>query len=126
MDSNRSGSRPGRHGPSSGGVRPLSRGQRWLLALAALGFVLDVGSTWAILTSTAAREANPVMRQMMSLLGVPLGIVVTKLLAVVILLVALALFPRGWRNRTFTLVTALIALVGIGFGVWNLNLLLSL
>lgn len=107
-------------------MRPLSGVQRRLLALAGFGFLLDVSSTWAILAWTLAREANPVMRALIAAFGIPVGVVVSKLLAVVILIVALALFPREWRDRVFTLATGVIAAVGIGFGAWNTYLLLTM
>lgn len=126
MLSNQPDPRPGSDSISRSGVRPLSGVQRRLLALAGFGFLLDVSSTWAILAWTLAREANPVMRALIAAFGIPVGVVVSKLLALVILIVALALFPQEWRDRVFTLATGVIAAVGIGFGAWNTYLLLTM
>lgn len=107
-------------------VRPLSRVQIVLLGLALIGFVLDAVSTRVVVSSTYARELNPVMRFMMSAVGLTLGVVVTKVLAVASIPVALAAFPPEWRNLVFTLAVGAISIVGIGMGLWNVLLLTTM
>lgn len=126
MVSSRYRSRSWHDGAVFSSVRPLSEVQRTFIWLALIGFLLDVGSTWLVLSSTGAHEVNPVMRRMIATFGLAPGITVTKLIAVALGLVALALLPAGWRNRAVTLAAGALAIVGIGMGAWNVLVLLVL